>query len=196
MMMLFGFSDETKAFISRVKADGGIVEAAQCIDKKLVDFYSTITLNFRKRVRLDGVYSAELSTNGDFDGNADGWSLGSGWSYNNGKISKVSNSPSFISQAITFDAGKTYKVSYTTSNVLSGSVFSSLRGGGSNVNGSFFDSNGTYTDVLESTGNGAFAITASEDFYGSIDDISIKEIEHGGIIESPQCIDEKLNLNK
>ena len=35
MMMLFGFSDETKAFIDRVKADGGTVVSARCIDEKL-----------------------------------------------------------------------------------------------------------------------------------------------------------------
>ena len=35
MMLLFGFSDETKAFIDRVKADGGTIESAKCIDDKL-----------------------------------------------------------------------------------------------------------------------------------------------------------------
>ena len=54
MMMLFGFSSETKAFISRVKADGGLIESAQCIDRKLnVKFYSTTTTNFIDRVLAD-----------------------------------------------------------------------------------------------------------------------------------------------
>tara|TARA_R110002073_G_scaffold325998_1_gene505558 strand:- start:12 stop:146 length:135 start_codon:yes stop_codon:yes gene_type:complete len=35
MMMLFGFSDETKAFMTRVKADGGVIESPKCIDEKL-----------------------------------------------------------------------------------------------------------------------------------------------------------------
>jgi len=35
MMLLLGFSDETKAFITRVKADGGVIESPNCIDKKL-----------------------------------------------------------------------------------------------------------------------------------------------------------------
>ena len=35
MMMLFGISDEAKAFVSRVRDDGGVIEKPQCIDKKL-----------------------------------------------------------------------------------------------------------------------------------------------------------------
>ena len=35
IMMLFSFSDETRAFIDRVKADGGTIESAKCIDEKL-----------------------------------------------------------------------------------------------------------------------------------------------------------------
>ena len=54
MMMLFGLSDEAKAFISRVEADGGLIESAQCIDRKLkVKFYSTTTTNFINRVLGD-----------------------------------------------------------------------------------------------------------------------------------------------
>ena len=34
-MMLFSFSDETKAFISRVEADGGSIESPHFIDEKL-----------------------------------------------------------------------------------------------------------------------------------------------------------------
>ena len=62
MMMLFGFSDETKAFISRVEADGGLIESAQCIDRKLkVKFYSTATTDFINRVLGDSgkIESAE-----------------------------------------------------------------------------------------------------------------------------------------
>ena len=54
MMMLFGFSDETKAFISRVEADGGLIESAQCIDRKLkVEFYSSVSQDFINRVLGD-----------------------------------------------------------------------------------------------------------------------------------------------
>ena len=35
IMMLFSFSDETKAFVSRVETDGGSIESARCIDIKL-----------------------------------------------------------------------------------------------------------------------------------------------------------------
>jgi|TARA_R110000803_G_scaffold83608_1_gene149669 hypothetical protein len=35
MMMLFSLSDLAKAFVSRVEIDGGIIEKASCIDKKL-----------------------------------------------------------------------------------------------------------------------------------------------------------------
>ena len=35
IMMLFSFSVETRAFISRVEADGGSIESPKCIDEKL-----------------------------------------------------------------------------------------------------------------------------------------------------------------
>ena len=60
MMLLFGFSDDTKAFISRVEADGGLIESAQCIDRKLkVEFYSSVSQDFINRVIADsGVYES------------------------------------------------------------------------------------------------------------------------------------------
>jgi hypothetical protein len=35
MMMLFSLSALARAFVLRVEADGGVVESAKCIDKKL-----------------------------------------------------------------------------------------------------------------------------------------------------------------
>tara|TARA_R110002153_G_scaffold55434_1_gene153862 strand:- start:1287 stop:1520 length:234 start_codon:yes stop_codon:yes gene_type:complete len=60
MMMLFGFSVETKEFISRIEADGGIVESPNCIDKKLkADYYADLTQLFIDRVIADsGKYEA------------------------------------------------------------------------------------------------------------------------------------------
>ena len=59
MMMLFlnGGSIETKAFEARVEADGGLVESARCIDKKLGRVtYSSLTNNFIDRVVGDSGY--------------------------------------------------------------------------------------------------------------------------------------------
>ncbi len=54
IMMLFGFSDETKAFISRVEADGGIIESPNCVDKKLrADYFADLTQLFIDRVVAD-----------------------------------------------------------------------------------------------------------------------------------------------
>lgn len=153
---------------------------------------SDLAKSFVDRVR-EGL-GDELTTNGDFDGNADDWFLGSGWSYGNNRVSDISNSATFISQDITFVVGKTYKITYTTSNVLAGVVHSSIRGGGSSVSGSLIGESGTFTDYLESTGNDTFRITANEAFYGSIESVSIKEVKEGGIVESANCIDKKLKL--
>ena len=35
MLLLGGFSEQVKAFISRVKEDNGVIENAKCIDDKL-----------------------------------------------------------------------------------------------------------------------------------------------------------------
>ena len=54
MMLLLGFSIETKEFISRIQADGGIVESPNCIDKKLkADYYADLTQAFVDRVVAD-----------------------------------------------------------------------------------------------------------------------------------------------
>ncbi len=60
IMMLFSFSDETKAFISRVEADGGSIESPNCIDKKLkADYFADLTQLFIDRVIADsGKYEA------------------------------------------------------------------------------------------------------------------------------------------
>ena len=159
-MMLFGFSDETKAFIRRIKEGLG----------------------------------DEMTENGEFDGSADGWSLGSGWLYSNNKVSNISNLASFISQDITFVSGVVYKITYTVSQFRRGFVHSSISGGGNNVSGSFVGGNGTFIDYLESTGNNSFRITSNEEFYGSIENVSIKALVGSGTVESAKCIDEKLNL--
>ena len=60
MMLLLGFSIETKGFISRIQADGGVIESPNCIDKKLkADYYADLTQLFIDRVIADsGKYEA------------------------------------------------------------------------------------------------------------------------------------------
>jgi len=118
----------------------------------------------------------EKINNGHFDGNANGWSLQSGWSYNNNRVSKVSNSPSFISQNQTLDSGKYYRVTYSVLNVISGSVKFAFAGGGNNVNGTERSEDGTYSQIVEGDSNTSFRIIADSDFLGTVDSISVKEV--------------------
>jgi hypothetical protein len=52
MMLILGgsLSWETKAFVSRVEADGGVIESIKCVDKKLSRVtYSGVTEDFIAR---------------------------------------------------------------------------------------------------------------------------------------------------
>ena len=64
MMMLFlnGGSIETKAFITRVETDGGLIESVSCVDDKLGRvIFSSITNDFISRLVLDSaVYESPI----------------------------------------------------------------------------------------------------------------------------------------
>ena len=116
---------------------------------------------------------SELVTNGDFATNSD-WTLATGWSINNGKAHNV-GVDGYLRQDMTLVNGKTYKVVFTVSNYVSGSVRVRFMGGTS-VSGGFKSSNDTFTQYLTSTGNSNVRLQ-SDDFVGSIDNVSVKQVD-------------------
>ena len=116
---------------------------------------------------------SELIVNGDFATDSD-WTKGTGWSISGGKANSVDTLGFQLSQPITYTSGKIYKVTYTISNYVSGSIRAYY--GGTGV-GAERNANGTYTDYIAASGSQTFYIRSTTTFIGSIDNVSVKEVQ-------------------
>lgn len=104
----------------------------------------------------------------------DRWTLGTGWEYGNGVASRTSQSGSSLlrSNSFTLTVGKTYKCTMTVSNYSNGGV----RFATDNVGFTLYSANGTYTEILTSTGT-VFSVKGNADFAGSVTNISVVEVQ-------------------
>jgi len=114
----------------------------------------------------------ELVTNGDFATDSS-WVKGAGWTISNGSAN-ASNSTSDLYQENIVQSGKYYKVTYTISNYVSGSVRVELPN--NSYAGIERSANGTYTETLLSNGT-TFLFDARTSFTGSIDNVSVKQVD-------------------
>lgn len=111
--------------------------------------------------------------NGTFTGNADGWTLGSGWSYGTNKVTHAAAGGTATvtpTPALTIVTSTLYEVTYTVSGVTAGSVTMQIGG----TNGSARSTNGTFTEVITTVSTANLTFTPTTDFDGSIDDISVR----------------------
>lgn len=117
---------------------------------------------------------SELVTNGDFATDSD-WTKGTGWTISGGTANcDGTNSP--LDQFSLTTIGKTYKVEITVSNMTTSSVNVRLGTASSDIIGSI-SSNGTYTFYGTVANNTTFRIRSSTGFNGSIDNVSVKEVQ-------------------
>jgi hypothetical protein len=123
---------------------------------------------------------SEIIVNGDFATDSN-WNLGTGWTINNGKLRGDNVSAVNVFQAKVYASGKTYKITYTISDYVKGTVIFQIGGGGSAVDGQTRTANGTYTEFLTATSNHTSArfrgLSASGGFTGSIDNVSVKQVD-------------------
>ena len=121
---------------------------------------------------------SEIITNGNFATDSN-WVLGTGWSISGGSANcdGSQTSGTFLQQTpITFTNGNTYKVVFTCT-IQAGNLDARLQGNGATVTGTSRTSSGTYTEYLVSTGNTSFRMRGNDDFIGSIDNISVKQVD-------------------
>tara|TARA_B100000768_G_scaffold181603_1_gene205306 strand:+ start:3367 stop:3924 length:558 start_codon:yes stop_codon:yes gene_type:complete len=133
---------------------------------------------------------SEEIINGNFsDGDTD-WNIESVWSIENGVAN--GNGANGGSQELTqnlsvnLTVGKTYKVVYEVLNYVSGTVNFLLSGGGSFF-GDIKSNNGTFTQYVNPVGNNNKLKFRGADFYGSIDNISLKEAR-ATEVEAVKCL--------
>ena len=137
----------------------------------------TVSINSANLVQ-NGNFSelgSEKITNGDFETDTD-WTKDTGWSISGGSL----NASATTTQAYQLNTGivtnKTYKVTYTISNYVSGSVRIEL--GGFNVSvGAPRSANGTYTEYIVALGNDSILFDGITSFTGSIDNVSVKQVD-------------------
>jgi len=125
-----------------------------------------------------------LVVNGDFAVD-DNWSKGTGWTISGGKANG-SNTTGDLYQENVVKIGRHYKVTYTISNYVSGSVRVELSNNA--YAGIERSANGTYTETILS-GSTTVLFDARTSFTGSIDNVSVQlvrcELED---IEAKKCL--------
>jgi len=134
-------------------------------------------------VVLNGDYEelgSELVTNGTFDADSN-WTKGTGWTISGGSAScdgtQTSNSTLVTSSSISGIQNKPVKFSFELSNCTSGTISATVQGtGGQEFSG--ISENKTYTTHITSVDSTALiTFTASSDFVGDIDNVSLKQVD-------------------
>jgi hypothetical protein len=139
------------------------------------------TLSFQNRAvpitcSIDNVSVKEVGQN---------WSLDTGWSIGEDKIIATNVNSTFLDQLNILTTGKSYKITYTILDYVSGSV----RFRANLVNGANNFANGTYTDYIVSAGT-KFALQGLNNFNGSITNISVKEVGQDWSIGTGWSVDQ------
>ena len=119
---------------------------------------------------------SELVVNGTFDTDSD-WTKGTGWSISGGKASSDGSQTgnSGLQQSGIAEVGNIYKITFDL--VVSSGFINYVNLGGW-IDGTNLTTSGTYTyytDTTTATDN--LGIAANADFVGSIDNVSVKEVD-------------------
>jgi hypothetical protein len=137
------------------------------------------TMRYRTGTEYVEVTGAEIAVNGDFASDTS-WSKGTGWTIANGLASSdgTQTGPSYLTQTTLPNPSynKTYKVTFTISNYVSGTV-NVLLGGYEGTPGR--TGNGTATQyklISQVLSNTILYVQASANFVGSIDNLSVIEV--------------------
>ena len=139
------------------------------------------TAGIQSNVVNNGDFSelgSELVINGTFDTDSN-WSKGTGWSISGGSANCDGTQTGSTNLHNSTDIGivnnKFYKVVYTISNYVSGSIRIKVGNTGFGV---YHTSNGTYTQYLKAvvTTFPRAQFNADANFIGSIDNVSVKEV--------------------
>jgi hypothetical protein len=124
------------------------------------------------------VLGVERVTNGNFANGSTGWTLGSGWAVSGGAALHTVGTIASIDQAIAFDAGRVFEVTYTLSGYTGSGGYRFRVFGGTTVTGTTRTADGTYTEQFTAlAGNVTFVIASTTTTVGgAIDNISVREV--------------------
>ena len=157
------FDFDRASSATRINSDGLVQDMQSITDPELVtngDFEEL---------------GSELVTNGTFDTDSDWFTLGD-WAISGGLANCNGSSIMYTNASII--ANKTYKVTYTVSGFVSGGVKIKINGS-PDTDGLVRTANGTYTEYITSSSsvNGNFSFAAVVSFIGSIDNVSVQQVD-------------------
>lgn len=129
--------------------------------------------NTEKRLSLFSALGSEVVTNGNFTGNASGWTVPSGMAYSSNSVSKTGNGTSPLFQTLSVYTRREYLLTYTISNWTVGTVTPSM----GTSSGSAVWANGTYTERFIASWNAiSIVFTPTNTARFTIDSVSIKPL--------------------
>jgi hypothetical protein len=117
------------------------------------------------------VIGDELVTNGTFDTDSD-WTKGTGWTIAAG-VATQSGGNTTLQQSGILVTGALYVVTFTVAAISAGSVRVYLGGN----YGTYRNATGTFSETIVCGGTGTFFIQGNPSFVGSIDNVSVREID-------------------
>ena len=123
----------------------------------------------------DPVVGGDVVTNGDFAADTDwskqdGWTIAAGVANCDGTQGTYSN----LSQSMGLTVGTVYKLVYTILNYVSGRVRAKV--GSPDLDVTWREANGTYTEYHIVTGNAALYMQAEVGFEGDIDNVEVRAL--------------------
>lgn len=140
----------------------------------------------------------ELTFNGTFTGNADGWALGTGWTYSSNTVVAAAGTASNLSQDFRdiLEGGKTYRIIFTVTR-SAGTVKFQVNAGSTpavidvGTASSVISKSGTYSRTFTCPADPKDIVFAKDNaFIGSIDNVSLKLEEKAyRITSAPPRID-------
>ena len=171
--LIYSVSDYIAGSVSAT--DYGAVTTANAVG--ITEYVEIGAISDFRMVNIDGYFegavtdiSAQLVDPNGY------WSLGSAWSFGDGKVScDGSVSTSNLSQIVSSFSGKSFLVKGSLSNVTQGFVYISLGGTDLQINLSASGDFERYVTIA--SGNSTFYVSARNNFIGSITNISVEQVD-------------------
>jgi len=139
-------------------------------------YWAPVPVGFSSNQRQFG---PNLVANGHFYTDLD-WLTTGGWGITSGRATITEAAASILSQTVlSVVIGQTYKLEYTISGITAGNITPAV----GTVNGSVRSVNGTFVENIIPTAVSGFTFTASSNFLGNIDNISLKEVFSTGVTD-------------
>ncbi|MDY0292903.1 MAG: hypothetical protein RBR02_11285, partial [Desulfuromonadaceae bacterium] len=147
--------------------------------------FNEITQQFNFKAASDtATLGAELTTNGTFTGNADGWTLGTGWAYgtDNVVLTLTGGGEGTLSQNISVTSGLSYYITWSqTHSIANNAIITPSIDGVSGIATSFGNTSANNSAMIitaNATGSIPLTFTPSGTASGTvtIDTVSIKQI--------------------